>query len=44
MARELGATRCLRKAFTSHALLAVISDCLAEHRPEGDIAAAVGLG
>lgn len=44
MALELGAARCLRKPFTPHALLAVIKDCLAEHRPENDIAAAVRLG
>ncbi|CAN5151589.1 response regulator [soil metagenome] len=37
MAIELGARRCLRKPFTSAALLAVIKDCLADtvelHRP-----------
>ena len=30
MALELGATRCLRKPFTSVALMAVINECLAE--------------
>ncbi len=44
MALELGAARCLRKPFTPHALLAAISDCLAEHRPDGDIASAARLG
>ena len=44
MALELGAARCLRKPFTPHALLAAINDCLAEHRPRSDIAAAVQLG
>ena len=39
MALELGAARCLRKPFTPDALLAVIRDCLAEHR-----AAAARLG
>ena len=38
MALELGAARCLRKPFTPHALLAAINDCLAEHRPDGDVA------
>ena len=32
MARELGATRCLRKPFTPVALLTVINECLAEGR------------
>lgn len=40
MALELGAARCLRKPFTPNALLAAIYDCLAEHRPDGDVAAA----
>ncbi|MEY9755616.1 response regulator [Bradyrhizobium yuanmingense] len=44
MALELGATRCLRKPFTPHALLAAINDCLAEPRPRSDIATAVQLG
>ncbi|WP_340672180.1 response regulator [Bradyrhizobium ottawaense] len=44
MALELGAARCLRKPFTPHALLAAINDCLAEHRPDGDIASAARLG
>lgn len=44
MALELGAARCLRKPFTPHALLTAINDCLAEHRPDGDIAAAARLG
>jgi CheY-like chemotaxis protein len=39
MALELGAARCLRKPFTPDALLAAITDCLAEHR-----AAAMRLG
>ena len=30
MALELGATRCLRKPFTTAALLAVINECMAE--------------
>lgn len=44
MALELGAARCLRKPFTPNALLAAINDCLAEHRPDGDVAAAARLG
>jgi len=44
MALELGAARCLRKPFTPHALLAAITDCLAEHRPHGDLASAARLG
>ena len=32
MALELGAARCLRKPFTSGALLAVVNECLAEAR------------
>lgn len=44
MALELGAARWLRKPFTPHALLAAINDCLAEHRPAHDIAAAARLG
>lgn len=44
MALELGAARCLRKPFTPNALLAAIDDCLAEHRPDGDAAAAARLG
>ena len=39
MALELGAARCLRKPFTPDALLAAITNCLAEHR-----AAAVRVG
>ena len=44
MAREFGAARCLRKPFTPHALLAAINDCLAEHRPDGDLASVARLG
>src|SRR4051812_21399639 len=44
MALELGAARCLRKPFTPHALLAAINDCLAEHRPHGELASAARLG
>ncbi|MET4449478.1 DNA-binding response OmpR family regulator [Bradyrhizobium sp. GM2.2] len=44
MALELGAARCLRKPFTPHALLAAINDCLAEHRPQGELAPAARLG
>ncbi|MGL3105420.1 response regulator [Bradyrhizobium sp. BR 1432] len=44
MALELGAARCLRKPFTPHALLAAINDCLAEHRPDAEIASAARLG
>ncbi|MBM7486388.1 DNA-binding response OmpR family regulator [Bradyrhizobium canariense] len=44
MALELGAARCLRKPFTPHALLAAINDCLAEHRPQGELASAARLG
>ena len=44
MALELGAARCLRKPFTPHALLAAINDCLAEHRPDGDLASVARLG
>ncbi|MVT54386.1 response regulator [Bradyrhizobium yuanmingense] len=44
MALELGATRCLRKPFTPHALLAAINDCRAEHRSRSDIVTAVQLG
>ena len=44
MALELGAARCLRKPFTPHALLAAINDCLAEHRPGGDMTSAARLG
>jgi CheY-like chemotaxis protein len=32
MALELGAARCLRKPFTSEALLTVVNECLAEAR------------
>jgi hypothetical protein len=34
----------LRKPFTPHALLAAITDCLAEHRPDGAITSAARLG
>ncbi|EHQ99928.1 response regulator with CheY-like receiver, AAA-type ATPase, and DNA-binding domains [Bradyrhizobium sp. WSM471] len=44
MALELGATRCLRKPFTPHALLAAVNDCLAEHRPHDDLVSAARLG
>ncbi|AWM10695.1 response regulator [Bradyrhizobium symbiodeficiens] len=44
IALELGAARCLRKPFTPHALLAAINDCLAEHRPDGDLASVARLG
>ncbi|WP_128930697.1 response regulator [Bradyrhizobium zhanjiangense] len=44
MALELGAERCLRKPFTPHALLAAINDCLAEHRPDAEIASVTQLG
>lgn len=44
MALELGAARCLRKPFTPHALLAAINDCLAEHRPQGELAPAARPG